>query len=117
MGILLHYIIPYITKVILPKYYYFFIYFCYKYTKTLENSWKGTIAFLSIKIGKNTKADLDSMLQELRGEAETERNIRDNKDKEDRDLRHGSPHLPLGFLGSEDHKGTDGYRARIHGLH
>lgn len=51
-------------------------------SKTLENSWKGTIAFLSIKIGKNTKADLDSMLQELRGEAETERNIRDNKDKE-----------------------------------
>lgn len=48
-------------------------------SKTLKNKWNGTIAFLSIRIGKNSKADLHSILQDLRSEAESERNIRDNK--------------------------------------
>lgn len=51
-------------------------------SKTLENKWQGTITLLSIKISKDTKSDLDSMLQELRSRAQAERNIRDNKSKE-----------------------------------
>lgn len=52
-------------------------------SKTLEHEWKGTIAFLSIRIGKNTTTDLESILQELRSQAENERNIRkDQADEE-----------------------------------
>lgn len=43
-------------------------------SKTLENSWKGTIAFLVIKIKGDEKNDLQKMLQELRSNAEEERN-------------------------------------------
>jgi hypothetical protein len=43
-------------------------------SKTLSNSWKGTIAFLAIKLEGNDKNDLQSILQELRKNAEDERN-------------------------------------------
>ena len=46
---------------------------------TLQNYWKGTIAFLSIRIGIDHKTDLNEILQELRGNAESERNRRQNE--------------------------------------
>ncbi|WP_081313233.1 STAS-like domain-containing protein [Acinetobacter johnsonii] len=49
---------------------------------TLKNSWKGTIAFLSIQIGGDEKTDLDEILQELRENAESERSRRQNEKQE-----------------------------------
>lgn len=43
-------------------------------SKTLENSWHGTIAFLAIKLKGDEKNDLQAILQELRKNAEDERN-------------------------------------------
>ncbi|MCZ2977917.1 STAS-like domain-containing protein [Acinetobacter baumannii] len=43
-------------------------------SKTLENSWNGTIAFLVIKLKGDEKNDLQTILQELRKNAESERN-------------------------------------------
>lgn len=43
-------------------------------SKTLSKSWNGTIAFLAIKLEGNEKNDLQTILQELRKNAEEERN-------------------------------------------
>ncbi|MFV5443319.1 STAS-like domain-containing protein [Acinetobacter oleivorans] len=49
---------------------------------TLKNNWNGTIAFLSIQLGGDNKTDLDEILQELRENAESERNLRQNEKQE-----------------------------------
>ena len=49
-------------------------------SKTLEGQWKGTIAFLSIKIGKEDSNNLSAILQELRQNAEQERSSLKNEE-------------------------------------
>ena len=49
-------------------------------SKTLNYAWKGTIAFLSIRIGKDDSNDLSAILQELRQKAEAERSLLKNEE-------------------------------------
>ncbi|WP_336147057.1 STAS-like domain-containing protein [Acinetobacter soli] len=50
---------------------------------TLQNPWRGTIAFLSIQLGGGNKTDLDEILQELRENAENERSRRQNEKQDE----------------------------------
>lgn len=50
---------------------------------TLQNQWRGTIAFLSIQLGGGNKTDLDEILQELRENAENERSRRQNEKQDE----------------------------------
>lgn len=50
-------------------------------SKDLENKWNGTFVFLSIKVNSETQYSFESVLQELRLQAETERQNKDNDAK------------------------------------
>lgn len=59
-------------------------------SRTLKNYWKGTLVFLSINIRKNTKTDLDKILQDLRSQAATERSLRKKESHEETFVLHMS---------------------------